>query len=135
MGVHREDETVLAGGNISTVVKIGATVRRVTGSWTPMVHELLDYLHDRGYGLAPRALGIDEQGREILTFISGETVVDHPWPSWVWSDELLTSAATALSTYHKVVVGYRPPVVSSRLGTKLLGSDEIVCHNDFAPYN
>jgi hypothetical protein len=33
---------------------------------------------------APRALGFDDQGREMLTCLPGETIGDRePWPAWV----------------------------------------------------
>ena len=59
--------------NEGGVVRVGDTVRRPTGPWTPAVHALRTYLHESGYGFAPRPLGIDEAGREILTYIEGDT--------------------------------------------------------------
>jgi thiamine kinase-like enzyme len=44
-------------------------------------------------------------------------------------------AVDALATYHRAVADFRPAVVESRLGAARLRDDEIVCHNDFAPYN
>ena len=41
----------LLGGNVATVVRIGDTVRRSTGPWTPAVHELLMHLQDVGVSL------------------------------------------------------------------------------------
>ena len=71
-------ETPLGGGNMNSgVVRVGDTVRRPAGPWTPAVHALLAHLHAAGFDGAPRPLGIDEQGREVLTFISGPVV----WPA------------------------------------------------------
>src|SRR5579862_4266753 len=65
-------EIPLSGGNMSSgVVRVGGTVRRPAGPWTPAVHALLTHLHDAGFDGAPRPLGLDEQGREVLTFIPG----------------------------------------------------------------
>jgi hypothetical protein len=58
------------------VVRVGDTVRRPAGPWTPAVHALLDHLHQVGFEGAPRALGVDERGREILTFVPGVVA----WP-------------------------------------------------------
>ena len=67
----------LDGGNMSTgVVRVGDTVRRPSGPWTPAVHALLTHLHDVGFHGAPRPLGIDDRGREILTYLPGVV----PWP-------------------------------------------------------
>jgi hypothetical protein len=133
--MESEREVVLAGGNLTRVVRIGNTVRRETGPWTPSIHRLLRHIRGRGFDLAPETTGIDELGREILTFIPGETLSESPWPRWVWSDELLDEAVAVLADYHRTVADFRPTLVESRLGTESLNSDQIVCHNDFAPYN
>ena len=44
------------------------------GGWTPAVHALLAHLAGTGFTGAPRPLGFDEQGREVLTFLEGESV-------------------------------------------------------------
>ncbi len=36
------EEEVLAGGNMAKVVRIGTTVHRSAGAWTPTVHALLE---------------------------------------------------------------------------------------------
>jgi len=127
----------LVGGNVSTVVRVGDTVRRTTGPWSPAVHELLLHLEAVGFSYAPRFLGIDERGREVLTFIPGETVgVTEPWPQWAWSDETLTQVAHILRDYHAAVETFRlsQPMVW-RFVTAAVGAGEVVCHNDVAPYN
>jgi hypothetical protein len=40
------------------------------GPWTPAVHALLGHLEQRGFDGAPHMLGLDDQGRELLTFYS-----------------------------------------------------------------
>jgi hypothetical protein len=130
-----EDEVELTGGNLSKVTRLGDTVRRPSGPWTTMVHRLLEHLRARGFALGPEPLGIDASGREVLSFIPGDTMQEHPWPEWVWSDALLVEAVDALAALHAAVADFRPTFVESRLGTWPLGDDEIVCHNDLAPYN
>lgn len=133
--MKRAKEVPLAGGNLTRVVRVGGTVRRSAGPWTPLVHGLLEHVRARGFSLAPGPLGVDERGREVLEFIPGDTVVGEPWPSWVWSEALLLDAVHALRAYHAAVVDFRPAVVLSRLGRFELETDQLVCHNDFAPYN
>jgi hypothetical protein len=101
------------------------------------VHSLLRHVRQRGFDLAPEPLGIDEHGREVLRFIEGSTVGDdHPWPDWAWTDEVLIQATIALRRYHDAVFNFRPAEpLRSRLGESTLGPGDIVCHNDFAPYN
>ena len=68
-----EEEVVLAGGNVGGAVRVGESVRRTTGPWTPAVHALLAYLHGRVPHI-PQVLGFDHLGRESLTY-SGSPVV------------------------------------------------------------
>jgi hypothetical protein len=69
---------VVAAGSqvIAGVVRVGDTVRRAAGPWTPAVHALLRHLRDAGFSGAPLPLGVDGDGREVLTFVPGAV----PWP-------------------------------------------------------
>ncbi len=128
-------ETPLVGANVETVVRVGETVRRTTGPWTPSVHALLRHLEDSGFEHSPRVFGLDDQGREILTYVPGRTAF-LPWPEEVRSDESLASAARLIREYHSAVEGFVPPKDSVwRLGSGRPGPGEIICHNDLAPWN
>ena len=82
-------------------------------------------------------LGIDDQGREVLSFIEGKTVgATHPWPAWAWADETLVQAGRIVREYHEAVRDFRPRGTRTwRLTTAAVTDDEVVCHNDIAPYN
>ena len=115
-------EEPLLGGRITPgVVRIGETVRRPIGPHSPFVHALLRHLERVGFAGAPRFLGIDEMGREILTYIEGD-VPDNisPW----FTDEHLVEAAKLLRRYHDATAG-----------SVLAGDEEVVCHNDVSPDN
>lgn len=100
------NEHPLAGGNIGAAVRVGDTVRRASGPWTPAVQNLLRYLDDAPFDVAPRPLGVDEAGREVVSFIAGNTVGDlHPWPAWAWSEDTLVQAAQLTRRYHDLVRG------------------------------
>jgi len=60
----------LSGGGLTAAKRVGSTVHRVTGPWTPAVHALLRHLERVGFE-APRVIGIDEEGREVLTYVAG----------------------------------------------------------------
>jgi hypothetical protein len=66
------DEVPLLGG-MSTpgVVRVRDTVRRPMGATSDYVHGLLLHLEHSGFEGAPRYLGVDGKGREILSFIDG----------------------------------------------------------------
>lgn len=130
------NEEVLKGGNLSHVVRVADTVRRPTGFWTPAVHALLNHLESSGFDQAPKVLGIDERNREILTYLSGRTAGQHPWPDWVWADELLISVAKMLRRYHDAMSDFvQPQDTRWRLTDERCAQGEIICHNDVAPYN
>jgi hypothetical protein len=120
-------EIPLAGGTQNTVVRVGETVRRTAGSWTPGVHDLLRHVRDRGFRWAPEPLGYDDSGREVLSYIPGDTVGwTLPWPEWIRSDSMLEQVGRATAAYHLAVADFRPPG---------LPEDQIICHHDLAPYN
>lgn len=120
-------EIPLTGGTQSTVVRVGDTVRRTVGPWTPGVHDLLRHVRARGFDLAPEPLGFDPAGREILSYIPGDTIGwSLPWPDWIRADSLLEEVGEATARYHRAVADFRPPG---------LPDGQIICHHDLAPYN
>ncbi len=130
-----EQEVPLSGGNITGVIRAGSTVRRATGPWSAAVHGLLQHLEARGFEGAPRFLGLDEQGREILTFIEGE-MSNYPFPDYMWSDENLMEVARFLRRYHDATLDYVPPAGTIwQLPYPDSRQHEVICHNDVAPYN
>ena len=129
-----EFETRLAGGNLSAVWRRGDTVRRSTGPWTPAVHALLGHLAAVGFDGAPRALGVDAQGREVLDYVEGE-VPAYPVPAPLWSEQVLAEVAGLLRRLHDATVGFQPSAAVWRHGAGAPGGGEVICHNDVAHYN
>lgn len=127
------EENGLAGGDVGGAVQVGRTVRRPTGPWTPAVHELMDHLRESGLRGMPEVLGIDEKGRESLSYLEGRGVqVDRE----VVLDNVLEEGVTWLREYHDLVDGFRPsgPRVW-RAGESELEPGQIICHNDPGAYN
>jgi len=125
-------EVPLPGGNVGGAVRVGDTVRRPTGPWTPAVHELLRFLADAGLPHVPRVLGIDDQGREVLTFLPGRVVeigVEE------LTDGQVRSAMRWLREYHAVVRGFPRDRRRWRFVDRALEVGEILCHHDTAMYN
>ena len=128
-------EEPFIGGNMSDATRVGDTVRRRAGPWTPAVHALLRFLENAGFE-APRARGIDEKDREILEYVDGDA---HPgWPDpvpdWVMDDDRLAAGARLLRGYHDLVEGFQPPA-EARWRLVAPTRPEIICHNDWAPWN
>jgi hypothetical protein len=130
-------EEALAGGNThEEVVRVGNTVRRPTGPWTPGVHALLSHLEHVGFVGAPRVLGIDSRGREILDYVDGDVVYPHH-RHLIEPDEALARVVGTIRRFHdavRVFVGSDRFEWSDR-GADPTGAAEIVCHNDLAPWN
>lgn len=127
-----DDEEILAGGNSTVVTRAGGTVRRGTGPWTPAVHELLAALRAAGITEVPTALGLDELGREILTYLPGDAA-HYPLPEWVWNVSILRRAGALLRRIHDASAGLARLELEWQLPTH--EPAEVVCHNDVAPYN
>jgi len=124
----------LLPGAFSTPARVGGTVRRSTGPWTPAVHALLRHLERAGFDGAPRVLGFDAQGREVLTYVPGH-VPRNASPE-VATDLALFEAGRLLGRYHKAASGFSlPPGVVWYGGGADPGPGEVVCHNDLAPRN
>jgi hypothetical protein len=128
-------ERLLPGGtaNRGLVVRIGDTVRRPLRPSSPATHALLEHLERVGFSAgsagAPAFLGVDKQGREVLSYLPGETVTA-PYPAWSMTDAALDSVAHLLRRYHEAVVGFDPddhpwlePVPAAYV-------EDLVSHND-----
>ncbi len=117
-------------------MRVGHTVRRPTGFWTPSVHALLSHLQDRGFTGSPRVHGLDEQGREVLDYVDGLIV----WPdhfALVESDSALAEVASLIRNFHDAAASFNlfDRHAWSDRGADPVGPHEILCHNDLAPWN
>ncbi|WP_245947930.1 aminoglycoside phosphotransferase family protein [Paenibacillus sambharensis] len=133
---HTTREEVLSGGNVNHIVRVGDTVRRPTGYWSPSVHELLKHLEQQGFEGAPRFLGIDDNGREILTFVTGEINQPELETRIWWTDETLTGFACLLRQFHDATQTFKPGSEAKwQLTYANVAEHEVICHNDAAFYN
>jgi hypothetical protein len=113
--------THLTGGRTtSSVVRIGETVRRSPGLQAAFVHDVLVELERHDFQGAPRFLGTDENGREVLSYLPGDVPSELGW----FSDATLTGAARLLRALHDVTAE-----------SSLRGSAEVICHGDPSPCN
>lgn len=120
--MNSSEEIPLLGGQITHgIVRVGATVRRPQNSNSPFVHKLLHFLEQQGFHEAPRFLGIDEQGREILSYIEGRTL---PGSGYKLSDDLLVKTAGLIRRLHDLTAG-----------SSLALDHEIVAHHELGPHN
>jgi Ser/Thr protein kinase RdoA (MazF antagonist) len=124
-------EIPLAGGDVNVgenvVVRVGDTVRRPVRPHTPAVHALLRHLESQGFSGAPKVLGIDGEGREIVTYVEGDAALA-PVPA---ADELVSDLGALLRAMHDAQAGFRSDEHAT--WQRMVGapsSGEVVCHND-----
>lgn len=135
-----------AGLGGSPVSRSDRGVHRATGPWTATVHAFLGHLERMGFVGAPRVVGTDEEGREVLTHIEGNVLAagrawvsgtPTPWPDWAQTEACLVATAHLLRAFHDAAATFIPPrdAVWRRHDAPALGTDEIVCHGDIGPHN
>lgn len=117
-------EEPLPGGFVTEVVRVGNTVRRRPTGRAAYVRSLLTHFARHGWPGAPRHLGTDEQGREVLSYLDGYVAWQPDQPPTVGDDESLAAMARLIREFHDLTAG-----------TPLAEGDEVVCHNDLSPKN
>ncbi len=95
------------------------------------MHALLRYLESVGYDGSPRVHGIDELGREVLSFVEGEDA-HHARRAALHSDAALVGVARLVRRFHDAVAGFEPPVEARWQYLDGAPRGGIVCHNDLA---
>lgn len=121
----------LSGGNMGPVVRRGGDVYRTAGEWTPAVHRLLRHCRAAGVTGVPEPMGVTDHGLEVLSFLPGD-VPSYPLPGWVWTPEALGSSGRLLRSFHDASETCDP---TGPWRSPVREPAEVICHNDFAPYN
>lgn len=117
------DGQPLSGGRSTKgVVRIGDSVRRPIMRDAAFGHACLLHLESIGFRHAPRFQGIDDAGREVLSFIPGVV----PSDLGTYSDDQLAAAANLLRGFHDATADM-PAIQATGF--------EVACHNDWAPTN
>jgi hypothetical protein len=101
------------------VVRVGETVRRPWKSSSPFAALLLAHLETNGFSGAPRYLGRDEHGRDVLSYLPGEVAKFQRF-----ADIQLRATGELLRAFH-----------DATRGSSLAGESSVVCHHDAGPNN
>ena len=111
----------LTGGRMTTgVTRVGNTVRRPLSKNSAFIHSLLQHLERIGFDGAPLFLGIDDNSKEILSYLEGTVPPDLAW----YSDGQLEAAAKLIRRYQDATAKFAEQ-----------NHAEVICHNDLSPCN
>ena len=125
------EEEILSGGNASgVVVRVGSTVRKPWTDATPNVLAFMTAVRAAGVDV-PAALGQDAQGRQVTEFIPGRLALD--------SDPLtqaeLGRVGAMVRAIHDASEAFTPEPGASWITAIPSTGEELICHNDLAPWN
>jgi thiamine kinase-like enzyme len=122
----QHEQEVLDGGwgKDSKPVKIGPTVHRQPSEQSSYVHQVLQLLERVNFEWAPRFLGMDEQGREVLSFIDGYVPHGQEVPQQTWSLETMQDVFHHIRQLHDLTSG-----------SELAKGQECICHGDLSYAN
>jgi Phosphotransferase enzyme family len=130
--VDTPPEQVLTGGNLADrVVRVGPTVRKPATIATPAVDALLRHLADRGFEGAPRSLGRDEAGRQVLEYIPGPMAGSLP-PLPLHG---LHRVGRLIRRLHDAAASFQPPADAPWDVVIPPDRGDLICHHDLAPWN
>jgi aminoglycoside phosphotransferase (APT) family kinase protein len=135
-----EGEPLIGDGVTQGIVRIGDTVRRPLRPFSLTVQAYLAHLRDAGFAGAPLPLGVDEQGREVLSFVPGD-VPRNPLPAETAGDEVLVALARLIRALHEASAGWVPPPgavwggTPASAGRRITRPTELVSHCDYYPGN
>jgi hypothetical protein len=123
-------------------VRVGDTVRRHAGSSGAAVRELLLHLEAVEFDGAPRHLGTDDQGREVLSWIAGDVPLP-PYPAWSMTDRALEDIGALVRRFHEAAASFVPPGDADWAadwadptgGAGGAGAGGTITHNDLFPEN
>jgi hypothetical protein len=134
-------EIALPAGDVTEgVVRIGDTVRRPHQASSAAVAAYLGHLESVGFEGAPRYLGRDERGRDVLSFIDGAVAGD-PVEPWAAADTVLPGVGRLVRALHDASTGWVPtlalraPVAGRPVPPLPEGEQRLVSQRDVTPQN
>lgn len=126
-----EHEEALAGGNAGgAVVRIGRTVRKPWTAATPAVVSFVEHLRESGVD-APVPLGRDAEGRQVQEYVPGRLAMD----AGPLSPDQLRRVGAMVRRIHDAGGDFVPPPGAVWETAIPAPGDELICHNDLAPWN
>jgi len=108
-------------------------VRKQAGAATDGIDALLRHLDQVGFAGAPRSLGRDDLGRQVLEFIPGETA--YALPTLTTSE--LHRIGRLIRELHDATESFQPSQRPAPQWQVAIPPDreDLICHHDLAPWN
>jgi hypothetical protein len=125
-------EEPLVGTNVTAVVRFGDTIRRPGKPSSRAVRALLGHLHHAGFDGCPQPMGVDDRGRDVLSYLEGEGG-SIPLREETVTDRALVEQAALIRRFHDATASFAhhhlpwDPLLRDPAGTA-----EVVCHNDLS---
>lgn len=124
-------EIPLVGGDVNVgenvVVRVDDTVRRPQSDRAEAVHALLLHFESVGFEGAPRFLGVDDRGREVLSYVEGTSALA-PAPA---GDGVVADLGRLLRRMHDAQEGFALPGGVAWPDLPVAPTPgSVVCHND-----
>jgi hypothetical protein len=138
--VAQPEIPLIGDGATQGIVRVGDTVRRPVRPFTMAIQDFLAHLHRAGFTGAPVPMGVDEQGREILSYVEGD-VPREPLPAWTAGDDVLVALATLIRRLHDAAVDWVAPpgtewaTIPGGGKVQVSADAELVSHRDYCPGN
>ena len=135
VAVVEHAERVLQGGTQTDVREAGGVVFRSPGPQSPTIMALLRHLDQVGFTAAPRPIGegFAPDGREMLSFIVGESPQPH-----AWSDDAVHRIGQMLAELHVATDSFDVPADARWrpwFARDLRGGHPVIGHGDLGPWN
>lgn len=135
-------EVPLVGDGVTAgIVRVGDTVRRPLRPFSLTVQAYLAHLHRVGFSDCPIPLGIDDAGREVLSYVAGD-VPREPLPPETAALDVLRGLGTLVRRLHDAAEGWSPAadacwggLPGGGLGPLNDSEPELVGHRDYCPGN
>lgn len=129
------NEEILTGGSTNIVTRKGDVVYRTAGEWIPAVHKVLTHLNEKGFAYSPKPLGVSADGREMLSFLPGDSML-RPWKDIMFKDDGIIQAAKMLRSFHDATQELVfPNDTKWRFITAGKNTNQIIRHGDLGPWN
>jgi Phosphotransferase enzyme family len=136
MSLHEREPETMHGGRFARPVRVGGEIHRRPLSVNKDSHRLLIHLERKGFELAPRFLGLTDDGAERLSYVPGN-IGYPPLSATIRSDEALVSVARSIHAFHEASQDFQFSATSGWGGYEIARPATIDCvgHYDLAPWN